>query len=130
MTATGAGATIGPPGPTDWVVAQQIVTGTGKAVYGGWMNLGGFNVTSGGTTVLTGVGPCPNRIPPHALTTSTPDGIAALQRCIDSFHLRDVVTYQPISRYWPLQWSETAIFVVLALAAGAACVWVVRRRLP
>ena len=42
----------------------------------------------------------------------------------------NVVTYQPPSRYWPLQWSEAAIFVALAVALGAVCVWGVRRRLP
>ena len=86
-----------------------------------------------GTAVFTGVGRCPNPIPvgqgrPHA--HPVPATMAALQRCIDSFHLRNVVTYQPASRYWPLQWSEAAIFVALAIAAGAACVWLVRRRLP
>ncbi len=29
-----------------------------------------------------------------------------------------------------MQWSEAAIFVALAVAVGAACVWLVRRRLP
>lgn len=42
------------------------------------------------------------------------------------FHL--VSTYQPASRYWTLQWSETAIFIALALIAGAACYWWVTRR--
>ena len=46
---------------------------------------------------------------------------AALQRCVDSFHLRQLVTYQPPSRYWPLQWSEAAIFVALAVALGVGC---------
>jgi hypothetical protein len=130
VTLTGAGATIGPPQPSDWPVSQQIVTGTGKVIGGNWMNLGGFDVTSGGKTVLTGVGPCPNRIPPHALSQSTPTTVAALQRCIDSFHLRNIVSYQPASRYWPLQWSEAAIFVAFAVALCAGCLWYVRRRLP
>ena len=82
----------------------------------------------------SGVGRCPNRIPlvHRAAATSTRlrRSQAALQRCVDSFHLREVVTYQPPSHYWPLQWSEAAIFVALAIALGAACVWWVRRRLP
>jgi hypothetical protein len=65
---------------------------------------------------------------PHS--HSTPATLAALQRCIDSFHLRNVVSYQPASRYWPLQWAEAAIFVALAVALAVGCVWWVRRRLP
>jgi hypothetical protein len=42
------------------------------------------------------------------------------------FHL--AVTYQPNSRYWPFQWMEAGIFVVLALVCGAACYWWVTRR--
>ncbi len=132
VTATGAGAQIGPPQPNDLVVSNQIVTGTGKLVGESWESLGGFNVKGNGTAVFTGVGRCPNRIPvstkPHL--HGIPATNAALQRCIDSFHLRQVITYQPPSRYWPLQWSEAAIFVALAVALGAGCVWWLRRRLP
>jgi hypothetical protein len=138
VTATGTEAAIGPPQPNDWVVSNQIVTGTGKVVgenggIGPNGALGGFNVKGNGTAIFTGVGRCPNRIPvvagvPHS--HPTPATLAALQRCIDSFHLRNVVFYQPPSRYWPLQWSEAAIFVAFAVALGAGCVWWVRRRLP
>ena len=41
---------------------------------------------------------------------------------------RLALTYQPAGRYWPLQWVETATFLVLALAAAAACYWWVTRR--
>ena len=55
---------------------------------------------------------------------------AAFQACHDQaarmFHL--VVTYQPASHYWPLQWIESGIFVGLAAVAAAACYfWVTRR---
>ena len=93
---------------------------------------GRSDVKGNGTAVFTGVGRCPNRIPvstgPH--WHPIPATQAALQRCVDSFHLREVVAYQPASRYWPLQWSEAAIFVALAVALGVGCVWWVRRRLP
>jgi hypothetical protein len=132
LTATGIVATIGPPQANDWPVSNQIVTGTGKPVGGSWESLGGFNVKGNGTATFTGVGRCSNRIPvssgPHWHTV--PATQAALQRCIDSFNLQQVITYQPASRYWPLQWSEAAIFLGLAVALGAACVWLVRRRLP
>ncbi len=138
VTATGTEATIGPPQANDWPVSNQIVTGTGRVVganggIGPNGALGGFYVKGNGTAVFTGVGRCPNRIPvsagvPHS--HGTPATQAALQRCIDSFHLQQVVAYQPPSRYWPLQRSEAAIFVALAAALAAGCVWWVRRRLP
>ncbi|MGO9911367.1 MAG: ABC transporter permease [Acidimicrobiales bacterium] len=137
LTSTGTSATIGPPQLNDLVVSNQIVTGTGRVVgqdgeIGPNGNLGVTNLKGNGTAVFTGVGRCPNRIPvspgPHWHTV--PATQAALQRCVDSFHLREVVTYQPVSRYWPLQWSEAAIFVVLAVALAASSVWWVRRRLP
>ena len=33
-------------------------------------------------------------------------------------HLRDLITYQPASRFWPLQGDETAIFLGLAADRG------------
>jgi hypothetical protein len=131
LTATGVGATIEPPQPNALVVSNRIATGTGKLVGENWENLGGFNLKGNGTAVFVGVGRCPNRIPmstgphPHAIPATQ----AALQRCIDSFHLRQVITYQPASRYWPLQWSEAAIFVGGAVALIALSLWWVRKRI-
>jgi len=138
VTATGSSAQVGPPQPNDWVVSNQIVTGAGRVVgqsggIGPNGDLGFFDVSRHGTAVFVGVGRCPNRIPITSGAGHSQDSAvtrAALQRCVDSFHLHQVVAYQPPSRYWPLQWSEAAIFVALAVALGAACVWVVRRRLP
>jgi hypothetical protein len=95
LTGTGIGATIGPPQPNDLVVSNQIATGTGKLVGENWGNLGQFNLKGNGTAVFVGVGRCPNRIPvstgPHR--HAIPATQAALQSCIDSFHLRQVITY-------------------------------------
>ena len=52
------------------------------------------------------------------------------QNCVQQlstrYHL--ALTYQPHSRFWPLQWSEAAIFGVLAFGLCALSVWWVRRR--
>ena len=48
---------------------------------------------------------------------------------IDRLHLRQVVTYQPASRYWAFQWYETAIVTGLAIALTGFCFWRVRHRL-
>jgi len=42
--------------------------------------------------------------------------------------LRQVVTYQPASRYWAFQGYEAAIFVVLAVGLAGCCTWQIRRR--
>jgi hypothetical protein len=47
---------------------------------------------------------------------------------VGRLHLRQLVTYQPASRYWAFQWYETAIFLALALALAGFCVWWIRRR--
>jgi hypothetical protein len=47
---------------------------------------------------------------------------------VKSLHLRQTVTYQPASRYWPLQWYETGIYLALALALAGLCLWWIRPR--
>jgi hypothetical protein len=47
-------------------------------------------------------------------------------RITAKFHL--AVTYQPASRYWPLQWYETAIFLGAALILAGVCFWWVLQR--
>ena len=61
-------------------------------------------------------------MPPSGKPGSCQDYIASL-------HLRQLVTYQPASRYWPFQWYEAAIFTGLALALAGGCVWWARHRL-
>jgi hypothetical protein len=43
-------------------------------------------------------------------------------------HARLLVTYQPASRYWALQWYETAILLAVTLALAGACFWWIGRR--
>jgi hypothetical protein len=50
---------------------------------------------------------------------------------IGKLHLQQTVTYQPASRYWPLQWAETSLFLTLALLLAGCCfVWTRRRLTP
>jgi hypothetical protein len=51
----------------------------------------------------------------------------ACRAYIESFHLRHSVTYQPGSRYWALQWYETASHLALALALAGLCFLRIRR---
>jgi hypothetical protein len=52
-----------------------------------------------------------------------------LHHCVARVGVRfhELVSYQPASRYWPLQWYELAIFLAAAIALAALCVWRVRR---
>jgi hypothetical protein len=43
-------------------------------------------------------------------------------------HLRQEVSYQPASRFWPLQWIETGIYLILAAGLAWLCAWQIRRR--
>ncbi len=46
-------------------------------------------------------------------------------RLAATFH--QLVTYQPGSRYWPMQWYELAIFLSLSIVFGGFCFWWIRR---
>jgi hypothetical protein len=72
-------------------------------------------------------------VPPGACTgmntpASARAGYAGCLKALAAMHLRQFVSYQPGSRFWPLQWIETGIYLVLAAALGCVCVWQVRRR--
>jgi hypothetical protein len=56
------------------------------------------------------------------------NNFAACQAWIGRLHLRQIVAYEPASRFWDFQWAETAIFVGLALGLAGFCVWRIRRR--
>jgi hypothetical protein len=49
-------------------------------------------------------------------------------QCIARDGISEVITYQPASRYWPLQCIETGIFLALALALVGYCFWRLDRR--
>ncbi len=110
----------------DWVVGNAIVLKNGQAV-----NQDG-NVSllhlADGKTEYVGVGVCPNHFPGHAPVNGAASN-DAMQKCIQSFHLRDIVSYQPLSRFWLFQWEEMALYLLLALALGAFSYWWIRRRM-
>jgi hypothetical protein len=49
-------------------------------------------------------------------------------RLAAKFH--QLVTYQPGSRYWPMQWYELTIFLGLSIVLGGFCFWWIRRGCP
>ena len=122
----------------DLVISDQTLNRAGQVIgaNGGVGPDGdiGIRVTHG-VPSLVGVGACPNKFPPlggglRGSGTQPPaDFNAAVQECMNRLGVRQVVTYQPLSRYWPLQWEETLIFTGLALILVGVCFWQVRRRL-
>jgi hypothetical protein len=48
--------------------------------------------------------------------------------CLESHGFREAITYEPASRYWPLQWIETGIFLALAVTLAGFCFWRLGRR--
>ena len=52
----------------------------------------------------------------------------ALNDCVASQGVQVAESYQPASHYWPLQWSETGMFLALALALAGYCFWRLNRR--
>ena len=56
-----------------------------------------------------------------------PVNLHACAAGIGRLHLRELVTYLPASRYWTLQWYETAIFLAAAVALVGFCAWQARR---
>src|SRR3984957_8835726 len=133
----------GPPLPADGAgktrglgFSDQTINAAGKVIgrFGGIGPNGeiGFSVSHGQVS-LHGVAPCPNPFPlPGARTASGQPSAAfnaAAQECINKLGIRQLVTYQPLDRYWPLQWIETLIFLGLAAALAGFCFWRVRRSL-
>ena len=54
------------------------------------------------------------------------------QACASSLsrlHLRELISYEPASRFWAFQWVETGIFAALALALAGCCLWWLIRRI-
>jgi hypothetical protein len=101
----------------NWVLASNTLTTTGQPV----------NISN----LVT----CPASSGPlrHPLSFFTME--RAMVHCIVHrtypyiAQLREILTYQPDSRYWAFQWIETGIFLALAAALAAACFWWIRRRI-
>ena len=52
----------------------------------------------------------------------------ACQASLSRYHLRDLISYEPASRFWTFQWAETGIFLAVALALAGTCIWWLIRR--
>lgn len=87
--------------PGSWVLSTQTLDSAGHV----------FNAAN--------IAACQGSSPSQALTC---------QATLGRLHLRDLISYQPASSFWPLQWYETAIFLGLAALLAALCLWCIRRQ--
>jgi ABC-2 family transporter protein len=109
-----AGGATGPGGNTLTLVATSL-----PGQPGAW-------ILSSGPVSAAGK---PVRTTPAACTTP---GIAEspdFYSCLTSHGISEAISYQPARRYWPFQWTETALYLVLALALAGYCFRRLRRRL-
>jgi hypothetical protein len=102
-----------PTPPGAWQVSSNTVDVAGKVV----SNIG---CLTGGVRIHV-----PKGSPRPSAAAIQAASQRALHACLVQY--RQVLSYQPASRYWPFQWYETAIFLAVALALGGFCVWWVRR---
>jgi len=66
---------------------------------------------------------------PAACTAPSIENSPDFDGCLTSQGIREAISYQPASRYWPFQWTETAIYLALALALAGYCFRRLNRRL-
>jgi len=113
LTPTGVQVVANPPNlPDGWAISSDIVNHAGQAPT---------------TAIIKSTCPGLPTGPPRGAAGGPP---AAFQDCLTKLaaNYRDVVTYQPASRFWAFQGIETAIFLALALLLAGVCFWWVSRR--
>jgi ABC-type transport system involved in multi-copper enzyme maturation permease subunit len=105
-----AGVVPGQPGA--WIISSEGVNAAGQPV----------------RTIPAACEPAiSHTLGAHRGTTVGP-GTTAVNNCVASHGIRVAESYQPASHYWPLQWSETGMFLILALALAGYCFWRLNRR--
>ncbi|MFL6127686.1 MAG: hypothetical protein ACJ73E_01295 [Mycobacteriales bacterium] len=100
-------------GRGDWILSNQTVDATGKvAALPSWMD---------------------DCLPPPPSASARPvPAKSALQACfarLTDEGYRQRLVYQPASRFWALQWTETGLFLALSGLLTWFCFWWTRRRL-
>ena len=101
-----AGGPTGAGGNTLTLVATSL-----PGQFGAWI-LSSGPVNAAGRPVST---------TPAACTASSIESSPDFDGCLTSQGIREAITYQPASRYWPFQWTETGIYLALALAMAGYC---------
>ncbi|HEY1761793.1 MAG TPA: hypothetical protein VGG17_04280 [Acidimicrobiales bacterium] len=117
---------------SDWTISTKVMNSAGK-VFPALGRGFGFQPDRNGAVTFVGAGRCPNKIPRAFNNGGASSGPSkavqeALAKCVNSFHLHEVVSYQPAGRYWSFQWYELGSYVVLSALLASFSIWWIRRR--
>ena len=100
---------------------------------GAWL-LSSGPVNAAGQPVSATPAACASTADTGGVTTGTSQassspagGPAGFLACLGRHGIREAITYQPAGRYWRFQWTETAIYLALALALAGYCFRRLRR---
>lgn len=96
---------------------MEVVSGV--TPHGAWV-LSNTSITSAGQ-LFTG--------PVNQQYCGENQGADACLNWVGTLGLRQDLTYQPASHFWPLQLAETGIFIAVAVLLAGFCFWWTRRRL-
>lgn len=94
--------------PGAWILSDHTVNAAGHEVLGGTL----FSL-------------CPVTITDGA--AKNPPDSCFLQHLTQLGYNRSVLTYQPASRFWPLQWIEAGTLTLVAVLLATFCYWWIRR---
>jgi hypothetical protein len=103
--------------PNAWVTAVAIVNGKGDRLTASELDRTCPGIGGGRGTGGSGHVPAP-----PSVANAMHECVARIAR---TYH--EAVTYQPASRYWPLQWYELVLFLAAAVLLAGACAWRIRR---
>jgi ABC-type transport system involved in multi-copper enzyme maturation permease subunit len=104
---------------------NSLFVGAAVNIPGAWVYSNQVTTTGGSTALGQAPQACTSGSAKFLPSGQTNACNAALGR----LRLRQVVIYQPGRRYWAFQWSETAIYLALALLLTGFCIWWTSRRL-
>ncbi|GAA0965495.1 transporter [Acrocarpospora macrocephala] len=96
-----------------WVLASDLLDPSGRTIAG--------SGEEAPVPVSTTSGPCGRQ--------GGPPNLDACWVEINRLGYRQQATYQPLERFWPLQWIETGIYALLTLGLTWFSFWWIRRRL-
>jgi hypothetical protein len=103
--------------PGNWVLSNQTVDASGRAV-----NLPSWFARCLPPPPAPGTGNGP-------VKAQGPDTMDACFTRLNAEGYRQHLVYHPAKDFWPLQWAELALYLVVSALLAGCCFWWVRRRL-
>ncbi len=122
VTSLGAGPSQAGPGGDTFTLYAVTIPGQPGAwlLSSGPVNAAG-QVTSTTPPACTSVGNTGQAEGAQGTAFGPGQGPAAFVACLGRHGIQEAITYQPACRYWRFQWTETAIYLALALALAGCC---------